>query len=88
VALRQLFVPSSQGQVRALLAGWGVSILPELLVRELIEKGDIVNIAPSHALPVQLYWHCWNLESDVLDALSAALMQAASATLKMRSAPV
>ena len=88
VALRQLFVPSSQGQVRALLAGWGVSILPELLVRELIEKGDIVNIAPSHALPVQLYWHCWNLESDVLDALSAALMRAASATLKMRSAPV
>jgi LysR family transcriptional regulator (chromosome initiation inhibitor) len=32
VTLSQLFVPSSEGQVRAVLAGWGVSVLPELLV--------------------------------------------------------
>jgi len=32
-------------------------------------------------LPIQLYWHCWNLESEVLDALTAALTQAASASL-------
>ncbi|MBX3585282.1 MAG: LysR family transcriptional regulator ArgP [Ramlibacter sp.] len=81
VTLNQLFVPSSEGQVRAVLAGWGVSILPELLVRGLLEQGQLVNIAPGHALPIQLYWHCWNLESDVLDALSAALTQAASSAL-------
>jgi LysR family transcriptional regulator (chromosome initiation inhibitor) len=40
-----------------------------------------VNIAPSRALPIQLYWHCWNLESEVLDALSAALTAAANAAL-------
>ena len=85
VALNQLFVPSSEGQVRALLAGWGVSILPELLVRKQIATGEIVNIAPGYALPVQLYWHCWNLQSDVLDALSAALMQAAAASLKLQA---
>jgi LysR family transcriptional regulator (chromosome initiation inhibitor) len=84
VTLNQLFVPSSEGQVRALLAGWGVSILPELLVRKLIAAGEIVNIAPAYALPVQLYWHCWNLESDVLDALSVALMRSAAASLKLR----
>jgi DNA-binding transcriptional LysR family regulator len=39
VTLNQLFVPSSEGQVRAVLAGWGVSILPELLVRGLLEQG-------------------------------------------------
>jgi LysR family transcriptional regulator, chromosome initiation inhibitor len=81
VALNQLFVPSSEGQVRAVLAGWGVSIVPELLARGLLEQGALVNIAPSHVLPIQLYWHCWNLESEVLDALTAALTQAASAAL-------
>jgi LysR family transcriptional regulator, chromosome initiation inhibitor len=81
VALNQLFVPSSEGQVRAVLAGWGVSIVPELLARGLMEQGSLVNIAPAHVSPIQLYWHCWNLESEVLDALTAALTQAASAAL-------
>jgi LysR family transcriptional regulator, chromosome initiation inhibitor len=81
VALNQLFVPSSEGQVRAVLAGWGVSVVPELLARGLLEQGLLVNIAPAHVLPIQLYWHCWNLESEVLDALTAALTQAASAAL-------
>jgi LysR family transcriptional regulator, chromosome initiation inhibitor len=81
VALNQLFVPSSEGQVRAVLAGWGVSIVPELLARGLLAQGLLVNIAPSHVLPIQLYWHCWNLESEVLDALTAALTRAAGAAL-------
>jgi LysR family transcriptional regulator (chromosome initiation inhibitor) len=32
-------------------------------------------------LPIQLYWHCWNLESEVLDHLTAALTGAARDTL-------
>ena len=81
VMLRQLFVPSSEGQVRAVLAGWGVSVVPELLARGLLEQGRLVNVAPGHVQPVQLYWHCWNLASEVLDSLSAALTQAANASL-------
>jgi LysR family transcriptional regulator (chromosome initiation inhibitor) len=81
VSLRQLFVPSSEGQVRAVLAGWGVSVVPELLTRGLIEQGQLVNVAPGTRVPVQLYWHCWNLESAVLDQLTVALTQAARAAL-------
>ena len=81
VAVNQVFVPSSEGQVRAVLAGWGVSVVPELLARGLIAQGQLVNLAPDHALPVQLYWHCWNLESEVLDSLTAALTRAAAAAL-------
>jgi LysR family transcriptional regulator (chromosome initiation inhibitor) len=81
VSLHQLFVPSSEGQVRAVLAGWGVSVVPELLVRGLIAQGELVNVAPAASVPVQLYWHCWNLESAVLDQLSAALTQAARTAL-------
>ncbi|MGZ5270582.1 MAG: LysR family transcriptional regulator ArgP [Ramlibacter sp.] len=81
VTLSQVFVPSSEGQVRAVLAGWGVSVVPELLVRGLMEQGALVDVLPGHALPIQLYWHCWNLQSEVLDALSDALVAAAGATL-------
>ena len=81
VALSQMFVPSSEGQVRAVLAGWGASVLPGLLVKDLIHAGQLVDLAPGHVLPIQLYWHCWNLESDVLDALSAALTTAAARAL-------
>lgn len=81
VALSQLYVPSSQGQVRAVLAGWGVSVLPELQVRELLQSQRLVDIAPGQSLPVELYWHCWNLDSAVLDALTKALTTAAAQSL-------
>jgi LysR family transcriptional regulator (chromosome initiation inhibitor) len=81
VALRQTFVPSSEGQVRAVLAGWGASVVPELLVRGLLAQRQLVNLAPAHVQPVALYWHCWNLQSEVLDALNQALTRAAAAAL-------
>ena len=82
VILNQLFVPSSEGQLRAVQAGWGVSVVPRLLAQELIDQGRLVNLAPDCILPIQLYWHCWNLESEVLDALTAALTGAAALALK------
>lgn len=81
VGLRQLFVPSSEGQVRAVLAGWGVSVVPELLVRGLLEQGQLVDALPGHRLAIQLYWHCWNLQSEVLDALTGALRRTAADVL-------
>lgn len=77
VNLNQCFVPSSEGQVKAALAGWGASVVPELLVRPLLDSGALVNLAPGSTLPVELYWHCWNLESSLLDSLTRAVTAAA-----------
>ena len=82
VNLKQRFVPSSEGQVRAILAGWGASVVPEQLVRPLLNDGRLINLCPSVALPVDLYWHCWNLDSAVLNALTQAIVGAAAETLK------
>ena len=82
VMLKQLFVPASEGQIRAVRAGWGVSVVPELGVRDLLACGELVNVTPRHRLGVALYWHCWNLSSDVLDALSSALRGAAAQNLR------
>ncbi|MDO9196282.1 LysR family transcriptional regulator ArgP [Rhodoferax sp.] len=81
VSLSQLYVPSSEGQVRAVMAGWGVSVLPELQVREHLQSGRLVDVAAGQVLPVDLYWHCWNLDSAVLDSLTGALTSAAAVSL-------
>ena len=81
VALSQLYVPSSEGQVRAVMAGWGVTVVPELQVRDYLHDGRLVNIAPGQTLPVELFWHCWKLDSVVLDALTDALTAAAATAL-------
>ena len=82
VALNHIFVPGSEGQMRAVSAGWAVGVLPELLARSALADGTVVNLAPGHVLPIQLYWHCWNLESAVLDALTSALTATAKSALE------
>ena len=80
--LRLRFVPSSEGQVRAVLAGWGACVVPEMLVRPLLDSGQLVNLCPTTRLPLDLYWHCWNLDSTVLNSLSQAITAAATQALK------
>ncbi len=81
VALNHLFVPSTEGQLHAVQAGWAVGVLPELLVRSALAAGEVVDVSPGHTLPIQLYWHCWNLESEVLEALTQALTEASARDL-------
>jgi LysR family transcriptional regulator (chromosome initiation inhibitor) len=87
VSLSQRFVPSSEGQVRAVQDGWGASVLPQLLVQSQIDSGDLVNLAPQTSLPVSLYWHCWNLDSDVIDRLTQALAEGAKQALGQTPKP-
>jgi len=81
VTLPRLFVPSSEGQVRAVAAGWGVGVVPELLARPLLADGRLVDLAPGCTLPVELFWHSWKLESELLDALADALTSGAARAL-------
>ena len=87
VALSQRFVPSSEGQVHAVQSGWGASVVPQLLVKDQIDRGELVNLTPDFGLPVSLYWHCWNLDSEVIDRLTQALAEGAALALKTAEKP-
>jgi LysR family transcriptional regulator, chromosome initiation inhibitor len=87
VTLSQRFVPSSQGQVSAALAGWGACVVPEIRVRNLLTSGELVNLAPLVTLPIDLYWHCWNLDSAVIDSLTKVLAEAAQQALEVAVVP-
>ena len=78
----QILLPSCEAQVRAVEAGWGVGVLPELLVQPALQSGALVDVAPGHALAIDLFWHCWNLESRVLSRVSLALLETAGQLLE------
>ncbi|TSE22248.1 LysR family transcriptional regulator ArgP [Tepidimonas aquatica] len=82
VRLQQCFVPSSEGQVRAAQAGWGVTVVPRPLAAAGLANGTLVDVAPHARYTVALHWHCWNLASDALTRISTALRTAAHTHLE------
>jgi LysR family transcriptional regulator (chromosome initiation inhibitor) len=83
VNLQQVFVPSCQAMVHAVRDGWGVAVLPRQLVHQELAQGDLVNLLPRQQLSCPLYWHCWNLQSGIIDSLTQALVSAAAGALSL-----
>jgi LysR family transcriptional regulator (chromosome initiation inhibitor) len=51
-------------------------------VRHLIGTGQIFDLSPDCHVPVKLYWHCWNLKSDLLKKLTQQLISQAKTLLE------
>ena len=88
--LQERFVPSAEAYVRAVLMGWGIGIVPELQVRELLQSGALVTVLPDVGVDLRLFWHQWRLGADgaapservaLLDRIGAALVAGAEAAL-------
>ena len=80
------FIPSVHGFLEAERRGIGWGMIPEILAREALGNGTLVEVVPGRHLDVPLYWHCWRLESPVLKALSDAVRRAAADTLDPETA--
>ncbi|WEO76137.1 LysR family transcriptional regulator ArgP [Cryobacterium sp. SO2] len=74
-------IPASNDFARAVLLGLGWGVLPEQQCLEEIADGRLVDLAAAHPVDVPLYWQRWNLSSPLLDAVSAAVREAASRDL-------
>ncbi|TVU70613.1 MULTISPECIES: LysR family transcriptional regulator ArgP [Cobetia] len=67
--------PSSEGFVRLALSGMGYGMIPEQQARHLLESGELIDIAPNHALEVPLYWHHWRHGGNTLERLTDHLLR-------------
>jgi LysR family transcriptional regulator, chromosome initiation inhibitor len=79
------YVPSSADFLSAVALGFGWGMLPELQLARGPEAAGNRSIAPfdpAGAVDVVLYWQQWRLESDPLDRVADALIQAAHAHLR------
>ena len=69
--------PSSEGFLKAALAGLGFGLLPELQMQSQLESGELVDLSPGYALDTQLYWHYWQSESPLMYQLRQNVLQVA-----------
>ncbi|MFE2416652.1 LysR family transcriptional regulator ArgP [Streptomyces hokutonensis] len=80
-AVRHL-VPTSEGFVESVAAGLGWGMVPETQAEPLVRAGELVNLAPSRAVDVPLYWQQWKLDSPALAAVADAVATRAAGALR------
>jgi LysR family transcriptional regulator (chromosome initiation inhibitor) len=81
VELPRHALPSTQAFVTATLAGMGWGMHPQSLIAPLLRDGSLVEAVADTPFDVPLYWQHARAASGLLDGLSRAIGEAASAAL-------
>jgi LysR family transcriptional regulator (chromosome initiation inhibitor) len=81
-ALSGHWLPSTQAFVDACLLGLGWGMNPELLVRDHLAAGRLVELVPGAHLDIPLFWQINRLAADQLVQLTDAIAQAAKTCLE------
>ncbi|TVM35811.1 LysR family transcriptional regulator ArgP [Oceanidesulfovibrio marinus] len=76
------YLPSTDGFTRAILSGLGYGSVPDQHSAPHLASGAMVDAAPGCNVDVQLYWHSWNIRSDILERFSADLTDNAAKYLE------
>ena len=72
-SIQTYYVPSIEKFAEFIVLGLAYGILPDQQSTPLIDTGQIVSLSPNFQVSVKLYWHCWNLKSDLLEKLTHSL---------------
>jgi LysR family transcriptional regulator, chromosome initiation inhibitor len=75
-------VPTSEGFVSSVAAGFGWGMVPEAQAEPFLRSGRLVLLAPDRPLDVPLYWQQWKLDSPALAAVADAVAATAARTLR------
>jgi len=78
------YMPSPEAYLGMISGGLAYGIVPDIQSAELMDSGELIDLAPGHSVRVDLYWHCWNLRSVLLDQLSTAIVDGAQEWLPQR----
>jgi LysR family transcriptional regulator, chromosome initiation inhibitor len=72
------WIPHVAGFLRVCATGMGWGTCPERMITEHLARGELVDMAPSKPLDVDLYWQSWRLSIGWLDDFGAMLRQRAA----------
>ncbi len=64
------YVPSVEKYAEFIALGHAYGTLPDQQSAPLLRTGQMIDLVPDCHEPVKLYWHCWNLKSDLLEKLT------------------
>ncbi|MDX2423086.1 MAG: LysR family transcriptional regulator ArgP [Amphritea sp.] len=68
-------VPSSEAFTELIKRGFAWGMAPDLQMKSLLERGEVVELVPGKSIEVPLYWHSWNLATDTGHRLSEQLIR-------------
>jgi len=71
------YVPGAEPHFNAIRYGLGYGMVPELLMREALSGGEVVDLAADEPLDLALYWHTWKVQSPRMEHLSRQIVEAA-----------
>lgn len=77
VELHSHYLPSAEKFVDFIAGGLAYGMLPDQQSGEYLGTGRLVELLPGHPVSVRLYWHCWQLKSDLLERFSGHLIDSA-----------
>lgn len=75
------FVPAFEAYLEAAILGYGYGMSPLAQCREALADGRLVDLTPQVPVAVPLYWHTWQLESELIGSLGRALVAGAAQAL-------
>lgn len=60
------YIPSSEKFVDAIVDGLGYGMIPKLQANQFLTTGQLIPLVSGYQMGVRLFWHCWNLKSELL----------------------
>ena len=76
------YVPSVEKFAEFIALGLAYGMLPDQQSTPLLRIGQMVDLSPDCHVSAKLYWHCWNLKSDLLEKLTQQLIHRAKTLLE------
>ncbi len=67
------YVPSTEKFAEFIIKSLAYGVIPDEQSKELLGNGQLADLAPYHNIPVKLYWHCWNIKSELLSMFTKTL---------------
>lgn len=75
------YIPAHDSYFAAIRLGLGYGMVPEQQFGQLLEHGELIDLAPDSPVYVPLYWHAWKVQSPRLESLTRQIVAAARAVL-------
>jgi LysR family transcriptional regulator, chromosome initiation inhibitor len=75
------YFPSPAALLNAKLEGSGYGLVPMAIAKPFLECGRLIDLAPSNSVLITLYWHHWQIESELGKKITELLVQTARESL-------
>jgi LysR family transcriptional regulator (chromosome initiation inhibitor) len=75
------YLPSPTALLDGICAGLGYAMAPGLRIAPLLETGQLIELTPSCKVSVPLYWHHWQMELPLAQAMTQTITAHAHQTL-------